>query len=460
MSAFGNMTMMKLTVTQLQQIVNGQSIAISNDQAFINSITIDSRKISSGALFIALKGEKFDGHHFVKQSIAEGALLALTEYVIDENIPQIVVENTHQALGQVAAWMRLQSKAKVIALTGSSGKTSVKEMTATILAQCGQTLFTQGNLNNDIGVPLTLCRLTENDKFAVIELGANHIGEIAYTTQIVKPQAALINNIAAAHLEGFGSIEGVARAKGEIFEGLTEDGTAIINLDSYSPKWLDTVRNFVIYTFSLQNENADFYAKSIVQLDGSTFVLHTPNGEMTIRLPLIGLHNVSNAIAAAALAMSVGANLTQIKAGLEQVTAVKGRLYPIALNAKQLIFDDSYNANVGSMTAAIHVLAQQSGYRVLVVGDMAELGKDAEKCHQQVGEEAKHAQIDCVVSVGSNSELISRFSGVGHHFKSKSEVCSFLLKLLKEKQYVTLLVKGSRSAKMEEIIEIIVNNQE
>lgn len=460
MSAFGNMTMMKLTVTQLQQIVNGKSIAISNDQAFINSITIDSRKISSGALFIALKGEKFDGHHFVKQSIAAGALLALTEYVIDENIPQIVVENTHQALGQVAAWMRLQSKAKVIALTGSSGKTSVKEMTATILAQCGQTLFTQGNLNNDIGVPLTLCRLTENDKFAVIELGANHIGEIAYTTQIVKPQAALINNIAAAHLEGFGSIEGVAQAKGEIFKGLTEDGTAIINLDSYSPKWLDAVRNYVIYTFSLQNENADFYAKSIVQLDGSTFVLHTPNGEMTIRLPLIGLHNVSNAVAAAALAMSVGANLTQIKAGLEQVTAVKGRLYPIALNAKQLILDDSYNANVGSMTAAIHVLAQQSGYRVLVVGDMAELGKDAEKCHQQVGEEAKHAQIDCVVSVGSNSELISRFSGVGHHFKSKSEVCSFLLKLLKEKQYVTLLVKGSRSAKMEEIIEIIVNNQE
>lgn len=185
MSAFGNMTMMKLTVTQLQQIVNGQSIAISNDQAFINSITIDSRKISSGALFIALKGEKFDGHHFVKQSIAAGALLALTEYVIDENIPQIVVENTHQALGQVAAWIRLQSNAKVIALTGSSGKTSVKEMTATILAQCGQTLFTQGNLNNDIGVPLTLCRLTENDKFAVIELGANHIGEIAYTTQIL-----------------------------------------------------------------------------------------------------------------------------------------------------------------------------------------------------------------------------------------------------------------------------------
>lgn len=453
--------MISLTIAQLQHIVNGHAIAIADSQALIETVTTDSRNITSGALFIALVGDKFDGHNFVEQSINKGALLALVEQSINDQLPQIVVNNTHDALGLIAAWVRKQSKAKVVALTGSSGKTSVKEMTAAILAECGQTLFTHGNFNNDIGVPLTLLRLTEQDQFAVIELGANHIGEIAYTAQIVKPQAALVNNIAAAHLEGFGSIEGVAKAKGEIFSGLPPQGIAIINMDSYSPKWLNLTEQQQLYRFSLNDKKADFYAESIIQSEGGVnFILQTPIGKIEIALPVIGLHNVSNAVAAAALAISVGAKLVNIKIGLEKVKAVKGRLYPIRLNDNQLILDDSYNANVGSMTAAIHVLAKQKGFRVLVVGDMAELGNNTEILHQQIGNEAKFAQLDCVVSIGKNSALISQFSGVGHHFSSKSEVSLFLKQLLKEKQCVTLLVKGSRSSKMEEIIDNLLNNQD
>lgn len=301
--------MMKLTIKQVQNIVACEIVAIRDEDLLISDISIDSRQISENALFVALSGEKFDGHDFAQQSINSGALAVLVNHKINDVLPQIIVKDTRLALGQIAAWIRQQSKAKIVALTGSSGKTSVKEMTAAILAKCGKTLFTQGNFNNDIGVPLTLFGLTKKHKYAVIELGANHIGEIAYTTKMVKPHSALINNIAAAHLEGFGSLAGVAKAKGEIFLGLPTDGVAIFNFDSYSPEWFKLVEGYRVYTFALNTTEADFYAKSIIQQDVTSFVLHTPFGEINIQLPLLGLHNVSNAIAAAALAMSVGAGL-------------------------------------------------------------------------------------------------------------------------------------------------------
>ncbi|WP_392564573.1 UDP-N-acetylmuramoyl-tripeptide--D-alanyl-D-alanine ligase [Orbus wheelerorum] len=452
--------MIALSIRQLQQIVDGKLIAIKDENTLINDISTDSRNIISDSLFIALVGNIFDGHSFAKQAIVLGASVVLVNHKIDDKTPQIIVKDTHQALGQIAAWVRSQSKAKVVALTGSSGKTSVKEMAAAILSLCGKTLFTNGNFNNDIGVPLTLFRLTSQDEFAVIELGANHIGEIAYTTKIVKPQSALINNISQAHLEGFGSLDGVAKAKSEIFLGLSKEGVAIINLDNYRQEWLDNLKDQKMYTFSLQQINADFYASAIIEGIITKFTLHTPIGEVNINLPLLGLHNISNAIAASVLAISVGAGLKQVKAGLESVLPVKGRLYPIWLNDKQLILDDSYNANVGSMTAAINVLAKQKGYKVLVVGDMAELGKNSEKLHQQVGETAKIASLDCVVSVGKNSALISQFSSVGYHFNDKNTAIIFLKNLLKEKGDATLLVKGSRSAKMEEIINSLSDHQD
>ncbi|WP_392560823.1 UDP-N-acetylmuramoyl-tripeptide--D-alanyl-D-alanine ligase [Orbus sturtevantii] len=452
--------MIVLSIKQLQQIVDGQLIAIKDENALIDEISTDSRNIIINSLFIALIGSIFDGHSFAKKAVSLGAMAVLVNHKIDDEIPQIIVKDTHQALGQIAAWVRAQSTAKVVALTGSSGKTSVKEMTAAILSKCGKTLFTKGNFNNDIGVPLTLLRLTTQDEFAVIELGANHIGEIAYTTQLVKPQSALINNISEAHLEGFGSLAGVAKAKSEIFLGLPKGGTAIINLDSYSQDWLENLAEQKIYTFSLQQTTADFYASAITQSFITAFTLHTPIGEIAIHLPLLGLHNISNAIAASILAISVGANLNQVKSGLESILPVKGRLYPIPLNDHQLILDDSYNANVGSMTAAINVLAQQRGYRVFVVGDMAELGKDSEKLHQKIGEAAKIADLDCVISIGKNSAFISHLSGVGHHFSDKNAIVVFLKQILKEKNQVTILVKGSRSAKMEEIVSNLSNHQD
>ena len=444
--------MIPLVIKQIATIVNGTSYYIPDEELTIREICTDSRKITDQSLFIALVGEKFDGHLFAKQAIDDGAIAVIVNRKIDNDIPQIVVNDTYIALGQLAEFVRDQSTAKFVALTGSSGKTSVKEMTANILQQCGETLYTQGNFNNDIGVPLTLLRLKKQDQFAVVELGANHIGEIAYTTRLVKPNSALINNIALAHIEGFGSLEGVATAKGEIFEGLADNGIAIINLESCSDKWLAMLKNKTVWTFSIHNSAADFYASNIEIMDQTTFTLHTPIGDSEITLPLVGEHNISNAIASSALAISVGATLTQVKKGLAASKSVKGRLYPVRLNQTQLIWDDSYNANVGSMSAAIQVLATQPGYKVLVVGDMAELGNDANIYHQQIGELAKQQNIDCVVSVGQLSELISQFSGVGHHFIDKQCAVDYLLNLLRLHPTLTMLVKGSRSAKMEDLI--------
>ncbi|OCG77103.1 UDP-N-acetylmuramoyl-tripeptide--D-alanyl-D-alanine ligase [Gilliamella sp. Occ4-3] len=447
--------MIPLEIEQIKKIVNGESYYIQDESAVIDTICTDSRKIIKQSLFIALVGNNFDGHAFAEQSIKDGAIAVIVDHKLDKPIPQIVVKDTRLALGGIANFIRQQSTAKIVALTGSSGKTSVKEMTAAILQHCGQTLYTQGNFNNDIGVPLTLLRLTKQDQFAVIELGANHIGEIAYTTNFVKPQSALINNIAEAHIEGFGSLEGVAKAKGEIFQGLLDGGIAIINLDSCSDKWFTQLVNKTVWTFSLTNPSAQFYASNIQHEKNTTFTLHTPKGECEIMLSLVGKHNISNAIAASALALSVGATFNQIQQGLASLTPVKGRLFPIKLNQTQLIWDDTYNANVGSMSAAVKVLAKQPGYRILVVGDMGELGPEAEKYHCQIGELAHDEKIDCVVSVGKLSQFISQFSGVGHHFNNKQDAVNYLLMLLRQQPNLTMLVKGSRSAKMEEVIEKI-----
>ncbi|MCO6538619.1 MAG: UDP-N-acetylmuramoyl-tripeptide--D-alanyl-D-alanine ligase [Gilliamella sp.] len=447
--------MIPLEIEQIKKIVNGECYYIQDESAVIDTICTDSRKIIKQSLFIALVGNNFDGHAFAEQSIKDGAIAVIVDHKLDKPIPQIVVKDTRLALGGIANFIRQQSTAKIVALTGSSGKTSVKEMTAAILQHCGQTLYTQGNFNNDIGVPLTLLRLTKQDQFAVIELGANHIGEIAYTTNFVKPQSALINNIAEAHIEGFGSLEGVAKAKGEIFQGLLDGGIAIINLDSCSDKWFTQLVNKTVWTFSLTNPSAQFYASNIQHEKKTTFTLHTPKGECEIMLSLVGKHNISNAIAASALALSVGATLNQIQHGLASLTPVKGRLFPIKLNQTQLIWDDTYNANVGSMSAAVKVLAKQPGYRILVVGDMGELGPEAEKYHCQIGELAHDEKIDCVVSVGKLSQFISQFSGVGHHFNNKQDAVNYLLMLLRQQPNLTMLVKGSRSAKMEEVIEKI-----
>ncbi|EGH8429991.1 UDP-N-acetylmuramoyl-tripeptide--D-alanyl-D-alanine ligase [Shigella flexneri] len=449
--------MISVTLSQLTDILNGE---LQGADITLDAVTTDTRKLTPGCLFVALKGERFDAHDFADQAKAGGAGALLVSRPLDIDLPQLIVKDTRLAFGELAAWVRQQVPALVVALTGSSGKTSVKEMTAAILSQCGNTLYTAGNLNNDIGVPMTLLRLTPEYDYAVIELGANHQGEIAWTVSLTRPEAALVNNLAAAHLEGFGSLAGVAKAKGEIFSGLPENGIAIMNADNNDwLNWQSVIGSRKVWRFSPNAANSDFTATNIhVTSHGMEFTLQTPTGSVDVLLPLPGRHNIANALAAAALSMSVGATLDAIKAGLANLKAVPGRLFPIQLAENQLLLDDSYNANVGSMTAAVQVLAEMPGYRVLVVGDMAELGAESEACHVQVGEAAKSAGIDRVLSMGKQSHAISTASGVGEHFADKTALITRLKSLIAEQQVITILVKGSRSAAMEEVVRALQEN--
>ena len=445
--------MIPFTLQTLAEITGGKLIG---SDLTLSDVTTDTRKVSAGSLFVALVGERFDAHDFAGDAIASGALALLVSKHLPVAVSQVVVSDTRLAFGKLGAWVRQQASARVVALTGSSGKTSVKEMTAAILRQCGETLYTAGNLNNDIGVPMTLLRLTPEHQYAVIEMGANHQGEIAYTTELVRPESALVNNLAAAHLEGFGSLEGVAKAKGEIFAGLPAHGTAILNLESNDwPHWQTQLHGKTVWRFAPNAQaDSDFWASDVqVRADGTHFVMHTPRGNIAITLPLPGKHNIANALAAAALALSVDAPLSAVQTGLKTLQAVPGRLFPIHLSDTQLLLDDSYNANVGSMTAAAQTLADMPGYRVMVVGDMAELGDEAEQCHREVGLAAKLAGIDRVLSTGSLSHYISEASGVGEHFSTKAALIERLRTLLSEQPEITVLIKGSRSAAMEQVVQ-------
>ncbi len=456
--------MIILSLSQIASILEAQLIGDGN--VTVENVSTDSRKSVNNGLFFALKGENFDAHDYVMKAAEQGCIAAVVEHPIDGNIAQLIVKDSRLALGQLAKWLREKINPKVVAMTGSSGKTTVKEMAASILQQSAvdfdDVLFTQGNFNNDIGVPLTLLRLTEKHKFAVIELGANHIGEIAYTTALAQPDVALVNNVMAAHLEGFGSLEGVATAKGEIFRGLTHHGVAIINkAHNYSQKWQADIGEHSVQYFAYDDPQADFYAENIVFSEqGAAFVLHTPQGNVQIHSPYLGEHNVSNALAATALAMNVGTTLAQVKKGLETPSLVKGRLFPIVPCENLLLLDDSYNANVGSMKSAISVLQKYSAFRVFVVGDMAELGDNTPLCHQDVGEFARAAKLDLVISFGRDSAAISAVN-LGRHFTDKKELVAYLTPIIKQQltlQKVVVLVKGSRSMKMEDVIDLLKDN--
>jgi UDP-N-acetylmuramoyl-tripeptide--D-alanyl-D-alanine ligase len=446
--------MISVSLSKIAAVLHGE---LQGLDLALDAVTTDTRKITPGCLFVALKGERFDAHDFADKAKEAGAGALLVSRKLDIDLPQVVVKDTRLAFGELAAWVRQQVPARVVALTGSSGKTSVKEMTAAILSQCGNTLYTAGNLNNDIGVPMTLLRLTAEHEYAVIELGANHQGEIAWTVGLTKPEAALVNNLAAAHLEGFGSLEGVAKAKGEIYTGLPVNGIAIMNADNNDQlNWKSVIGDRKTWRFSPNAANSDFTATNIhVTSHGTEFTLQTPTGSADVLLPLPGRHNIANALAATALAMAVGAPLSAIQSGLANLTAVPGRLFPVQLAENKLLLDDSYNANVGSMTAAVQVLSEMPGYRVLVVGDMAELGDESEACHVQVGEAAKASGIDRVLSTGKLSHAISEASGVGEHFADKAALIARLNALIQEKQIITVLVKGSRSAAMEEVVRAL-----
>ena len=454
--------MIPMSLAQIALVTDGQLLNCSDPSLTICNVSTDTRTVTNGALFLALLGERFDAHQFVAQAITNGAVVAVVSRPLaDVAIPQILVADTRVALGQISAWVRKQLDLQIVAITGSCGKTTLKEMCATILQQTAPVLATQGNLNNEIGVPQTLLRLTPAERYAVVELGANHPGEIAWTTSLVKPDVAVINNVAAAHLAGFGSLRGVAVAKTEIFGGLSASGTAVINADSEFYDWWREILSVRTVSFGLQNSKADFRAENVKQDEQgiASFTLCTPDAQIDIQLPIPGLHNVSNALAAAAVTTSLGLSLVQVKSGLANMQPVKGRFCVQKLSDDLTVIDDTYNASVQSVMAAIDTLSVMPGYRVLAFGDMGEMGADAVNLHRQIGEHARLRKLDAVLTVGDLSRHAADAAS-GQHFTDKESLCQALKTLMQQQRPMTILAKGARSARMEEVVAFVKSCEE
>ncbi len=429
-----------------------------SDREF-HGVSSDTRSIEAGMLFIALKGPNHDGHDHVQAALAAGAAAALVDHPLDVAIPQLVVEDTRLALGRLAAAWRQHLGTHLLAITGSNGKTTTKEMCAAILGSAGKTLATRGNLNNDIGVPLTLLRLTAEHDYGVIEMGANHIGEIEYLTGLTRPQVAIITNAAAAHLEGFGAVAEVARAKGEIYRGLVKDGVAIINADDpFSGLWRDLSVGHRTITFGLQN-SADIGVRGMGDINGSELEVLTPLGEFHLSLPLPGRHNIMNALAAIAAGIALGIDLEQIAEGLNHMAPVSGRLHKRSGINGATVLDDSYNANPASMRAGLEVLAGCGGIRLFAMGDMAELGAEAGELHRRVGLDARELGIDALYATGTLSHAASEaFGDNGFFFKQQQQLIDALLPQMNRD--ITVLVKGSRSSHMERVVEALTSGEE
>ena len=451
-----------MSLAQIAQVTDGQLLNCPDAALMVKNISTDTRTVSAGSLFLALQGERFDAHDFAAQAADKDAVaIVVSRLLPDVSLPQILVADTRIALGQIAAWVRNQLDLQIVAITGSCGKTTVKEMCAAILRQSAPVLATQGNLNNEIGVPQTLLRLTPDERYAVVELGANHPGEIAWTTSLVKPDVAVINNVAAAHLAGFGSLRGVAVAKTEIFSGLSETGTAIINADSEFYDWWREILSVRTLSFGVENTKADFRAENIEQNEAgiASFMLICPLGRIAIQLPVPGLHNVSNALAAAAVTTSLGLSLEQVKSGLMTMVPVKGRFCVQKLSDSVTVIDDTYNASVQSVMAAIDTLSVMPGHRVLVFGDMGELGADAATLHRQIGEHAKAKKLDTVLTIGELSRNTAEAAS-GQHFVNKESLYQALQQLMQQQRPVTILAKGARSARMEDVVAFVKSCEE
>ncbi|MBB2495539.1 UDP-N-acetylmuramoyl-tripeptide--D-alanyl-D-alanine ligase [Aquipseudomonas ullengensis] len=430
------------------------------DVAFA-AVSTDSRKIEAGQLFIALSGPNFDGHDYLADVAAKGAVAALVQReVADAPLPQLLVQDTRIALGQLGALNRAAFTRPLAAVTGSSGKTTVKEMLASILRAGlhGDVLATRGNLNNDLGAPLTLLELAPAHVAAVIELGANHVGEIAYTVGLARPQVAIITNAGVAHVGEFGGPDKIIEAKGEILEGLAADGVAVLNRDDKAfATWQARAAGRPVLSFALHDSGADFHASDLARdaRGCMAFTLQSPAGSARIQLNLLGPHNVTNALAAAAAAHVLGVPLVGIQAGLENLQPVKGRaVAQLAPNGVRVI-DDTYNANPISMCAAVDILAGFSGRTVLVLGDIGELGEWAEQGHRDVGAYAA-GKADALYAVGPlMTHAVQAFGAQGQHFADQA---SLIAAVSRESGDTTILIKGSRSAAMEKVVAALLES--
>lgn len=448
---------MESTLAQAADSMHGQ-LRGSNLQ--FRGVSTDTRTLRKGELFFALHGPNFDGAAFVAAAAREEASGAVVPTAMDAAIPVIVVDDTLQALATLAADWRQQMPATVIGITGSNGKTTLKEMTTSCLSLSAETLPTQGNLNNEIGVPLMLARLGREHRYAVIEMGANHAGEIARLAGLVKPKIVAITNAAAAHLEGFGSLQGVAHAKGEILTGDLCPEAVILNADDeFFPYWCSLVPDVNVTSFGIAPQ-ANFRASDVYATDyGSAFTLHTPDTELQIALPLFGAHNVLHACAAAAIASSLDIDIEQIKRGLEMSQPVAGRLQPVNSLSGDTLYDDSYNANPASVIAAARFLAAQPGDSWLVLGDMAELGDGAAELHTSVGTILKNAGIGHLVATGKLCRhTVDAFGEGALWFEHQDKLIAHLQAALDGKG--TVLVKGSRSMGMESVVHALRDGSE
>lgn len=430
------------------------------DDILIERISTDSREALQHGLFVALKGERFDAHDFVEQAKANGAAALLVHRVVDTDLPHILCADTEEALGEIAAGLAKDRPAVVLALTGSNGKTSVKTMLHSILDGAGKAYVNPGNRNNEIGLPLAVIDAPEDAEFAVYEMGAGKLGDIAYLTSIVTPTVALVNNIAPAHIERMGSLLGIAETKGAIYEALPDDGIAVVNVDdAFATYFLERIGRRGVLRFGIEN-NADVTAKQLkLSAEQSHFELVCPAGRADITLAFTGRHNVMNALAATAMALAAGASFEAVIAGLQRARPVAGRQAAMLLNNGAVLIDDSYNANPGSVAAAIDSLAAASALdnrqSVLVLGDMAELGETATALHAQIGLAAKTQGIASLYTCGRLSAAASAaFGPQARHFNERDELIVALKQMATANQRI--LVKGSRSSRMDEIVKALV----
>lgn len=432
---------------------------ILNGDADIQALSIDSRVLRPGQTFIAIQGPNFDGHDFAADAASKGVKALVVEHPLRGlAVAQWVVEDGVKALGLIGKSCRNSFKAPIIGITGSSGKTSVKEMLASILRQRGEVLSTKGNYNNHLGVPLMLAELDPKYAFGVLEMGASAVGEIAYLADLVRPDVALVNNVGTAHLEGFGTRENIVRGKGEIYQSLSDAGRAVVNLDSFGAGQFLSQISAQTLTFSASGKaDADVRVSDVrVHDGGAIYLLHTPLGEIEIQQSVLGLNNVSNGAAAATCALSVGMRLEEIRAGLKHVGQVSGRLFRRRGIGGARVLDDAYNANPESMSGAIDVLTNFGGTRVFVMGAMGELGSGSEDYHRQMGEKARQAGIDCFICVGEATKPAAQaFGSKAIWVNSNEEASQLCLELLDSN--VTILVKGSRSARLDEVVSVITD---
>ncbi|WP_347987957.1 UDP-N-acetylmuramoyl-tripeptide--D-alanyl-D-alanine ligase [Methylomonas sp. AM2-LC] len=449
---------MKMQLTEIAKVIDGTLLGKDRE---IVGVSIDTRTLVAEQIYLALQGKNYDGHQFIKQAQNAGASALIVERHCESDLPQIIVKDSHLALAELAGFWRKQLNIRVVGITGSNGKTTVKEMIAAILRTKGKTLYTQGNLNNDIGVPLTLLQLDNSYQFAVIEMGANHAGEIAYTSKYVLADVVMITNVGTAHIEGFGSLDNIARSKGEIIESLGSDGTAVLNKDdTFYDYWLQLAAERKTLSFGF-TETADVTAKNIcteLKRDGfeTSFTLITAGENLDIQLQLAGEHNVKNALAAAAAVKPFDIDLPSIKQGLEQVTPVIGRMQLLRGRKGNFIIDDTYNANPNSLKAALEVLDKNTN-NWLILGAFAELGTDSLAIHREIGEMIKSMPVERLFAVGRDAkQTVEAFGCNGQFYDSQEQLLAELNKTLTGKE--TLLVKGSRSQKMENVVAALVDN--